>query len=518
MSSLVVKSYSPELVQNIPVYHSVEEAKVQAEANLNVIEKLKLEFGASVAKEVWNKILPHLQEQYLQGTESLEPHEQRLKREGLKILLTHLKERCSEALERGTIPQALIHRWLLSQNPQQIRSFIRNEELFSEALAQQEKKYCQDVAKKNLKLIEHFKRVYSQEVVDAVYGSISIDRRSGLEKGTTDLVKFVHSFRSKCGELANLSETIGILPEGKELIDFFKTAKIEAYREGAQGVYFVAGHFKQVPLTVVVKVSDNPRQEGFATQLLAGLSIKTPSIHILDCQREPEAGQLINQALQHFPQYQERYGSTDQNQVVLMGCVPGMTLERFGELPISQEEEALPSLNEQVFLDIGQIAAADLLLYQRDRLPMIGMSNPGNLMIVLDEQKRVIGSAAIDQSANLSRDLEKRDHFSCDPFDRVRQVVSEIMKDRDQISSGIQAIYEDLFSESLKARLNEKDVLQALQKGVLLGLSKIMTCSPQLLEKLYESLPQTENEADRVDLEAYQQMLRLLQEVVLDQS
>lgn len=495
---------------------SFEAAQVRNE-NLRVIDGLKAEFGSEVANEVWNKIKLEFRESCLNGTKSLAPYGENLNEQGHNILLEKVKAGNVEIIQQSTLPNSAIEEFLEQCDNSALKSYIQHPQSFSQAI-QLEIAARNRIAQANAQLLVHLKNAYSPQVVDKVYSSINEQSRVELSQGKLSLSQYLPAIKKRCEALYQNTSAIGAVPQGAELQAFLRTAKVSKYVGASQGAFFIEGVHKEQPFTIVAKAAEKPAQEYFANTLYPKLHIPTPTTQAMGLTRDKETASILKNVLQRSTEFKEKYPESCPKMFLVMSCIPGCTLEDWKAADIVEAESQEPSaaIYDQVLFDIGQIAGADFLLYYRDRLPTIGVGNLANLMILKDANGKSVGAVAIDQVAYLSQDFKKYDLMQIDPLERIHGIVTTMMENPDEISAEARAIFEDALPESVRGRLDEKKALEAIQKGMIAGLSKVAILgTPELLEEVHQQLPKASNTRDKVDLDMHKAMLSKIQEAVL---
>jgi Actin-fragmin kinase, catalytic len=406
------------------------------------------DYGSDVLQALWNKMKPEMQQKFASGEEHLSDYGDGLKQKA-QVLLAHKVK---------TQNDALIH--------------------------------C-------------FETVYSKEVFQRVYAAISESRRQKIENGELSLTDYIDVLRKKC-ETDKASTFFGTLPSKEGLAEFFKSAKVVGYAEGAQGVFFVEGMVDGVKHKLVIKASDKPAQETFATELVSSMSIKTPAYHSIDS--DNPLFKDITKSLEKHDSFLETYKQQRPKQFTLMTYVSGITLENLKARDIAGTLKNHPELfYDKVLFGIGQIASADFLLYYQDRLPTIGGGNTANIMIHGTEV------VAIDQVASLSTKVK----MIQDPYKRMKEYVDPIVSKPEKISQAAKDIFEDALDESIQEVLDKDQALSAIQRGIVSGLARVATCSSEQLAEIHRSVPTSPYQRDVVDLEAYQKMLKTLHSSLL---
>lgn len=493
--------------------------------NVRVIDGLKAEFGAAVARQVWERIAPNFRELFESGEKSLAPFEEQLKAQGHGILCDQVKERHVDLIQQSTLSIDTINEWLQHSDNNTLVSYAQQPQVFSQALqivaeeARVRIEQEMSTAKENTRVLNLLKDAYSSEIVVQVYQLIPETKREELETGKISIKPYLSSIHAKCTELYQQTSTVGVLPEGEELRAFLRTAKVERFAGGYNGAFFITGIHNQQPFTIVVKAPDKPAQEFFANTLYPQLHIPTPVTQLMGLKRDKETAVALKKVLEESTLFKEKYPKKCPTSFLVMSCVPGCTLEKWKAADIldQQKEEPYDAIYDKVLFDIGQIAGTDFLLYYRDRLPTIGMGNLANLMILKDEQEKCIGAVAIDQVAYLTQDFQQKDIMGTNPFERIEEIVTAMMQDPSAISKEAQAIFDSALPDDVKQHLDEQRALAAIQKGIIAGLSKVsLLGSPELLSELHQSLPKPANSRDGVDLGAHQMMHAKIQGCVLN--
>jgi hypothetical protein len=522
------------------------------ERNAQVLNELKQEFGAEVTQRVWNRIDSGFRESFDAGSKDLASYKVRLRAQGQAIgreiaqenndLLGELKNTYSDDIVDqvyNLIPE--FKRELLEEGKLSLQNYRLSIENQCEKL----------VALQNSDLLKTLKNTYSNDIVNEVYALIPESKRESLEEGKLSLQKFLLKIEGKCQELSKstilelpevvigvsadgelpevtneeLPEvTIGVLPEGQALQTFLTTAKVTKYIGATQGAFFIAGSHIGSPLTIVAKAADKPRQEFFANTLYSRLRIKTPKTIVTGTTCERKTAKQLKKVLEKSAEFNKKYpkGSCPK-MFLVMSCIEGNTLANLQASDILDSETGKPydEIYDQVLVDIGQIAAADYLLFYRDRLPTIGLANLDNFVIHKDPQGKCIGAVAIDQVASLNAGFKGNLMIGCDTLERIQEIITEIMSDTSRISEQARTIFGAL-PESVRQTLDEQKALEAIQKGLISGLFKVAELgTPELLDELYKNLPILPKQGysrDGVDLQIHKQMLAKIKELVLKQS
>lgn len=525
MSTLLETNYLPGTAENIV---SQAEAAVQVRnQNIQVLDGIKAEFGAAVAKQVWERIAPNFRELFENGEKSLAPFEQKLKAQGHEILCDQVKERNIGLIQQSTVSIDTINKWLENSDNNTLVSYAQQPQVFSQALqivaeeARVRIEQEMSTAKENTRVLDLLKNAYSNEIVVQVYQLIPETKREELEAGKISIKPYLASIQNKCAARYQQKSTVGVLPQGEELRTFLRTAKVERFAGGYNGAFFITGVHNEQPFTIVAKAPDKPAQEFFANTLYPQLHIATPTTQVMGAKRDKETAVVLKKVLERSTLFKDKYPGKCPTSFLVMSCVPGCTLEKWKAADIldPQTQEPSDAIYDNVLFDIGQIAGTDFLLYYRDRLPTIGMGNLANLIILKDEQEKCVGAVAIDQVAHLTQDFKEKDIMGIDPFKRIEGIVTTMMEDPTAISEEAQAIFDSALPDEVKEHLDAQRALAAIQKGIIAGLSKVsLLCTPEILSEVHQTLPQPANSRDGVDLEAHKMMLAKIKGCVLNRE
>ncbi|MBS0604473.1 MAG: hypothetical protein JSS60_05480 [Verrucomicrobia bacterium] len=493
----------------------------QRSKNIEILNGLGIELGVSIIKEIGKRLIPDVRIAFNTGTKALDPYEGQLRTQGRTLLLEKVKEANVEALENSHLEDSEVEEWLNGHSNPELRDFVEDPLLFSQALQSYESEVCANVAQDNVQLLNHLRKIYSDEVVDQVCKLLPESNREQIDEGKLRLRDFFAAVRGKCETLHPKSSEIGELPEEAELRTFLETAQVSKYVPGSRGVFFITGTHNETPLTIVVKAAEKPAQEFFANTLYSQLHINTPKTKAIGRTCEKSTALKLKKVLEKSSLFKEKYPQKTPSMFLVMSCIPGTTVENWKASDILHKETTEPSkaVYDKALVDIGQIAAADFLLYYRDRLPTIGVGNLANLMIHQTEQDKCMGAVAIDQVASLYKDFKKFDVMQTDPIERIGGIVAKIMQNPSEISEEARSIFEYALPDSVKEHLDEEQALASIQKGIVLGLSKIaMLCTPELLEKLHANLPKSSNPRDVVDLDIHKEMLKTIRDAFFKSS
>ncbi len=494
-----------------------------------LIDSLIRDYSLDVLKIMWEKISLSMKQKFMLGEESLPEHEAAIRKKSQDILaakvelVAKVKALNPKTLGKIGSSEDVINQLLVQRSASELQTLALKEESLAseyETLLTGCKEYEKNTknAKENRALINHFETAYSKEVFEEVYQAIPAERREAIEKGTMSLVPYIDNLRKKC-EAKRATSQVGTIPSKRDLEEFFKKAKVIGYGEGYHGVFFVEGILNGTKQKLVVKASDKPAQETFATELVSSLHVKTPASCLIDAEKDAELFKGIKKTVEKNSEFQDKYEGLTPKQFTVMTYIPGVTLEKLKASDIESSIRDNPDqLYDKVLFEIGQIAAADLLLYYQDRLPVIGGGNLANIMILKNEEGQCVGAVGIDQVASLTtKETAKSSVFkvSSDPFKRVQSLVGKIVAATEEVSQAAKDIFEDALADSVKESLDEDRALQAIQKGIVSGLSKIVTCSEKRLSEIHESLPSSSYKGDQVDLLAYKTMLETIHSSLL---
>lgn len=504
--------------QEVIVQPSVELEKTKIQ-NQECIQSLETTYSAPAVSHVFSKIEAGKQEQIASGKLSLLSYLPSIKKqcELFQAKADQVKIENQQAIARlvskysKPIVKAVINSIDAIQKEKLQRGILPIQEISVEL--EDNCKKAQQTQQENRELMDHLATRYSKEVFDTVYAQIEQTKRDSIELGMLPLKKYLPVLNKKCDELvirqsAKESAKVGVLPSKEELPLFFEKAKLIKYLPGAQGAFFFQGSYQGKPLCLVVKAPEKPNQEAFATELLSEMQVKTPNSLFIG-QKDP-AYQKILSLLQADVNFKKNYKETLPEQLNIMSYVPGVNLEEIGDKDLGSPstEKGIKNL----LFDIGKIGGADLLLYYQDRLPIIGMANLANIMVLKDTEGACTGAVAIDQVADLSKEkLAKR---KIDPFKTVSSVVKDIVASPKTISEAAKDIFESL-PDALQGKLKKSEALASLQEGIVQGISQAAALTPKTIETISKSLITSSKPHDTVHVADYQKMLSTMQESAL---
>lgn len=456
--------------------------------NPGVLDSLVAEYGSSVINDTWNKIRPDIQEKFIQGEISLSDHLEEIKDRAFKILVRAVKT-LNEDDFKG-VPVKVLESVLGSKTASELQALIPNTPELDKC---KQELALAKVAYENKALLRHFARAYSKEIVVAAYESLFADHGDGIKNGTFRLEGYIDDLRKKCDEISSFKAKVGELPPKEELLEFFKTARVTKCIERSGSIFFVEGMHKGQVLQLVIKDSVVPAKESFGTHVVTSVGVRTPDTQIVNAKDEKDLLNEIRKCLMNDKKGKKYLEKRNIQKLTVMTYVPGITLEVLSAKDIqTTSAKDLDLIYDRMLFEIGQIASADFLLYYRDRLSTIGMGNLENLMILQDEVGACIGAVGIDQVASLSNGATSMDvlmGIGEERYEKIYDMVLEIAADPGAISKPARDIYENSFSESVKELLDETKALEAIQRGLVSGLARVITCSEESLTALHMALP-----------------------------
>ncbi len=482
--------------------------------NRQILRNLSSQFGREIVQNIWGKLSEERQGSILEGRISLKAHEDAFVKKCSKLLIDRVLSTKQEALSQLHVSKSAIQQHFSNYSVEELRSMTESPEL-SDADIQTIQKQSEDVgtiAFQNKELLATLAESYSQSIVDKVLAKLSASKRQQVEEGSLNLSDHLDSFKEACEKIASPKQWMS----DSDLSAFFRTGKVVERKSGYNGVLIVEGTYQGKTLKLVIKCPEKIAQETFGSKVMETLNIRSPSFQVASSQ---ENG-VFEAAIELFERdgnvaAEERQHYEQAGYMFIMEYLSGDTLEDLDAQTVQTTLATDPdAMYDKVLFEIGEIAAADLLLYYKDRLPLLGMGNLANAMILKSEEGTYHKSAAIDQVAYLSTTqtgLEQA--MGICPFQRIQSLVEEIIASPQEISAPAQDLFTSALSDDVQSLLDQNRAESALQKGLESGLVKILNTQEASLTDIHLALPESSNARDQVDLPAYQKMLHLIQSV-----
>ena len=479
--------------------------------NKQMLAELISKFGKDIILETWSMLSSDKQKDILSGRVSLKTHEEVLVKKCTNLLVNQVLSAKQSALSQLDAPASVVKHHFSSYSIEQLKQMAEISELSvsdAEAL-QQKSQFARTTVSQNKQLIVQLERTYTKSVVREVLSKLPPSRREQLNNGTLSLQDHLEAFESACAKVISY-KNFGM--SEPELLAFFENAKVIERKSGYNGVIIVEGLHKDQLLKLVIKCPEKIAQETFGSKVMESFQIRSPSFFIAAADSDvfegvmamfQSSGKVSSEELDHY---------RNAGHMSIMEYLYGDTLEGIDLATVQATIAADPDvMYDKVLFELGEIAAADLLLYYKDRFPILGMGNLANAMI-LKSENTYVKSAAIDQVAYLtSKPTIFEAMMGINPSERVEGHVREILDSSPHASKMAVDLLDLSFPESVKEVLDKDRAEAALQLGIQSGFKKLLTIDQETLRDLHSTLPLSSNPLDRVDLLAYQNMLQLIQ-------
>lgn len=380
-------------------------------------------------------------------------------------------------------------------------------------------------ANENNNLFQKLKEKYGPPSVIAVFEKINENKQTQILSGKIDFNRYYEQFDDACREhyekFSPQYNVHGNVLNQQELEEFLSSAKCIGYKEGFQGVYIFKGTVDGTEKVLAIKVPRKPKQELFGTKLISALGAQVPATDFISIQSNEgkKIADLIKSEQVKRPNENKHLPESCEG-FMMMDRIEGKVWEDITTEDLKNSTKSEPESIDHILEDYGEMIIYDLLIYNRDRSPTLGMGNFDNLILV-KEGEHFSSVVAIDQAAHLSNQgFSLSAQLGENPYERVSSIIKDILTGEQ--SATVKDLQECLdqngFSDILEKNVMRRHILNGLHKG----MEQIREFPPESIDIIYHEVEQRVSRkkanVDFVDVEAHKTMLSTMQKSVHEHS